>query len=216
MTNEQAISVMRTTAIQNATINNAAGVQIVNPTAGQLVQVPDDRNGWGTVSLRYAMNGPGQFTGHFAVNTQGQNDTWSNNISDVAIRARKAEDQAEAASVERAQGREGVERHAAACAAAGAGDCRRPAGVLRQRRRQRLHRVHGRHGARGGARHAGLRRQPDQVRRRHADAARATTRSPAAPNCAAARWSPPRRTPSAPATSTSSAARSRRAAPRPS
>ena len=98
MTNEQAISVMRTTAVQNATINNSAGVQIVNPTAGQLVQVPDDRNGWGTVSLRYAMNGPGQFTGNFAVNTQGQNDTWSNNISDVAIRARLAEDQAEAAT----------------------------------------------------------------------------------------------------------------------
>lgn len=98
MTNEQAISVMRTTAIQNATINNSAGVQVVNPTAGQLVQVPDDRNGWGTVSLRYAMNGPGQFTDRFAVDTQGQNDTWSNNISDVAIRARKAEDQAEAAA----------------------------------------------------------------------------------------------------------------------
>jgi len=98
MTNEQAVSVMRTTAVQNATINDANGVQIVNPTAGQLVQVPDDRNGWGTVSLRWAMNGPGQFTGNFAVNTQGQNDTWSNNISDVAIRARKAEDQAEAAA----------------------------------------------------------------------------------------------------------------------
>ena len=98
MTNEQAISVMRTTAIQNATINNASGVQIVNPTAGQLVQVPDDRNGWGTVSLRWAMNGPGQFTGNFAVNTQGQKDTWSNNISDVAIRARRAEDLAEAAA----------------------------------------------------------------------------------------------------------------------
>jgi subtilase-type serine protease len=96
MTNEQAVSVMRTTAIQNATINNASGVQVVNPNAGQLVQVPDDRNGWGTVSLRYAMNGPGQFMGNFAVNTQGQNDTWSNNISDVAIRARQAEDQAEA------------------------------------------------------------------------------------------------------------------------
>lgn len=96
MTNEQAISVMRTTAVQNATINNAAGVQIINPTAGQLVAVPDDRNGWGTVSLRWAMNGPGQFTGNFAVNTQGMNDTWSNNISDIAIRARKAEDQAEA------------------------------------------------------------------------------------------------------------------------
>jgi subtilase-type serine protease len=98
MTNEQAVSVMRTTAVQNATINDANGVQIINPTAGQLVQVPDDRNGWGTVSLRWAMNGPGQFTGNFAVNTQGRNDTWSNNISDVAIRARKAEDQAEAAA----------------------------------------------------------------------------------------------------------------------
>src|SRR6185369_4986698 len=42
MTNEQAISVMRTTAVQNGTINDAAGVQIVNPTAGQLVSVPDD------------------------------------------------------------------------------------------------------------------------------------------------------------------------------
>ncbi|NUZ06680.1 S8 family serine peptidase [Piscinibacter koreensis] len=96
MTNEQAVMVMRTTAVQNATINNSAGAQIINPTAGQIVQVPDDRNGWGTVSLRNAMNGPGQFMGNFAVNTQGQNDTWSNNISDVAIRARQAEDQTEA------------------------------------------------------------------------------------------------------------------------
>ena len=95
MTNEQAVSVMRTTATQNATIN-VGGVQVINPTAGQMVQVPDDRNGWGTVSLRNAMNGPGQFQGNFAVNTQGQNDTWSNNISDVAARARLAEDQAEA------------------------------------------------------------------------------------------------------------------------
>jgi len=98
MTNEQAVSVMRTTAIQNATINDASGVQIVNPTAGQIVQVPDDRNGWGTVSLKNAMNGPGQFVDRFAVDTKGQNDTWSNNISDVAIHARKAEDQAEAAA----------------------------------------------------------------------------------------------------------------------
>ena len=100
MTNEQAVSVMRTTAVQNATINNGAGLQVVNPTAGLIVQVPDDRNGWGTVSLRNAMNGPGQFQGNFAVNTQGQNDTWSNNISDVAARARRAEDQAEAATWE--------------------------------------------------------------------------------------------------------------------
>jgi autotransporter-associated beta strand protein len=98
MSNEQAVSVMRTTAVQNATINDANGVQIVNPNAGKIVEVPDDRNGWGTVSLKNAMNGPGQFTGTFAVNTQGQSDTWSNNISDVAARARRGEDQAEAAS----------------------------------------------------------------------------------------------------------------------
>jgi subtilase-type serine protease len=98
MNNEQAVSVLRTTAVQNGTINDAAGMAMANPTAGQRVEVPDTRNGWGTVSLRWAMNGPGQFTGRFAVDTQGQNDTWSNDISDVAIRARKAEDQAEAAA----------------------------------------------------------------------------------------------------------------------
>jgi subtilase-type serine protease len=98
MTNEQILTVAKTTAIQNGTINDASGVAIANPTRGQIVVAPDDRNGWGTISLRYAMNGPGQFTGAFAVNTQGQNDTWSNNISDVAIRGRQAEDAAEAAA----------------------------------------------------------------------------------------------------------------------
>lgn len=100
MSNAQALDVMKTTAIQNGSINNAAGVAIVNPSAGQLTQVPDARNGWGTVSLRHAMNGPGQFQGRFAVNTQGQNDTWSNNISDLAVKARKLEDQTEAATWE--------------------------------------------------------------------------------------------------------------------
>ena len=98
MTNAQALDVMKTTAVQNGTINNASGTAIVNPNAGKLTAVPDERNGWGTVSLRHAMNGPGQFLGKFAVNTQGQNDTWSNSISDTAIKARKLEDQAEAAS----------------------------------------------------------------------------------------------------------------------
>lgn len=98
MSNEQALTVLKTTAVQNATISNANGAAIVNPNAGKMVEVPDERNGWGTISLKNAMNGPGQFTGRFAVNTQGQNDTWSNNISDVAIKARKIEDDAEAAS----------------------------------------------------------------------------------------------------------------------
>lgn len=98
MSNAQALEVMKTTAIQNGTTNNGLGQAIANPTAGQNTLVPDARNGWGTVSLRNAMNGPGQFLGKFAVNTQGQNDTWSNNISDVAIKARKLEDETEAAS----------------------------------------------------------------------------------------------------------------------
>lgn len=100
LTNEQALVVLRTTAVQNGTVNDASGVAVPNPTRGQLVQVPDDRNGWGTVSLRHAMNGPGQFTGRFVVDTQGASDTWSNDISDVAIRARRLEDQAEAAAWE--------------------------------------------------------------------------------------------------------------------
>ncbi|MDQ2780249.1 MAG: S8 family serine peptidase, partial [Pseudomonadota bacterium] len=96
MSNEQALGVLKTTGIQNGTINDAAGATIANPDAGLRTQVPDERNGWGTVSLRTAMNGPGQFTGRFAVDTQGQNDTWSNDISDVAIRARQAEELSEA------------------------------------------------------------------------------------------------------------------------
>jgi len=98
MSNAQALEVMKTTAIQNGTTNNELGQAIANPTAGQNTLVPDARNGWGTISLKNAMNGPGQFLGKFAVNTQGQNDTWSNNISDVAIKARKLEDETEAAS----------------------------------------------------------------------------------------------------------------------
>ncbi|WP_241027107.1 autotransporter outer membrane beta-barrel domain-containing protein [Variovorax sp. RKNM96] len=101
MTNEQVLTVLKTTATQNATIVDATGTgTIANPEAGQQVKVPDVVNGWGTPSLRRAMNGPGQFIGPFAVNTQGQNDTWSNDISDVAIRARRAEDAAEAAAWE--------------------------------------------------------------------------------------------------------------------
>lgn len=98
MTNEQALYTMFTTGRQNNTINDAAGNAVPNPAAGRIVQVPDGRNGWGTVSLREAMNGPGQFLGPFAVDTRGRDDVWSNDISDVAIRARQQEDAAEAAA----------------------------------------------------------------------------------------------------------------------
>jgi subtilase-type serine protease len=98
MTNEQALYTLETTGRQNSTINNAAGTAVANPQAGQLVQVPDSRNGWNTVSLRDALHGPGQLLGPTDVDTQGYGDVWSNDISDVAIQARRGEDTAEAAA----------------------------------------------------------------------------------------------------------------------
>jgi subtilase-type serine protease len=46
------------------------------------------------------MKGPGQLLGPFEVDTQGFSDVWSNDISDVAIRARQQEDADEAAAWE--------------------------------------------------------------------------------------------------------------------
>jgi autotransporter-associated beta strand protein len=100
MTNEQSLYTMFTTGRQNNTINDATGTAIPNPTRGQIVQVPDQRNGWHTPSLREAMAGPGQLLGPFVVDTQGYSDAWSNDISDVAIRARQQEDANEAAAWE--------------------------------------------------------------------------------------------------------------------
>lgn len=98
MTNEQALQVLLTTARQNATVNDASGAAVANPAAGARTLVPDERNGWGSVNLRDAMRGPGQFTGRFAVDTRGYDDVWSNDISDVAVKARRLEDRAEAAA----------------------------------------------------------------------------------------------------------------------
>ena len=98
MTNEQALYTLFTTGRQNNTTNNAAGAAITNPTRGQIVQVPDARNGWHTVSLREAFRGPGQLLGPANLDTHGYSDVWSNNISDVAIQARQQEDAAEAAT----------------------------------------------------------------------------------------------------------------------
>jgi subtilase-type serine protease len=100
LNNEQALHTMFTTGRQNSTINDEAGNAVPNPTAGQIVQVPDARNGWHTVSLREAMRGPGQLLGRFDVDTRGHSDVWSNDISDVAIQARQQEDAAEAAAWE--------------------------------------------------------------------------------------------------------------------
>ena len=64
------------------------------------MQVPDPRNGWHTVSLREAFRGPGQLLGPTNINTKGYSDVWSNDISDVAIRAREQEDTDEDAAWE--------------------------------------------------------------------------------------------------------------------
>ncbi|WP_285688122.1 S8 family serine peptidase [Actinoplanes sp. NBRC 103695] len=100
LTNEQALYTMYTTGRQNSTISDAAGAHTPNPSAGRIVQVPDSRNGWHTPSLREAFNGPGQLLGSFDVDTRGTTDVWSNDISDVAIRARRQEDTTEAAAWE--------------------------------------------------------------------------------------------------------------------
>ncbi|MGH3390675.1 MAG: S8 family serine peptidase [Actinomadura sp.] len=118
MTNTQALYTMFTTGRQNNTINDAAGNAVPNPTGGQIVQVPDRRNGWHTTSLREAVRGPGQLLGRFDVDTQGYTDVWSNDISDVAIRAREQEDAAEAAAWETTK----VERGWTYGLPAGAGD----------------------------------------------------------------------------------------------
>jgi autotransporter-associated beta strand protein len=100
MTNEQALYTMFTTGRQNNTISDAAGTAVPNPARGEIVQVPDRRNGWHTPSLREAVRGPGQLLGPFDVDTRGYSDVWSNDISDVAIRARRQEDADEAAAWE--------------------------------------------------------------------------------------------------------------------
>jgi autotransporter-associated beta strand protein len=100
MSNEQALYTMFTTGRQNATISDAAGTAVPNPTAGQVVQVPDRRNGWNTPNLRDAFKGPGQLLGSVKVSTHGYSDVWSNDISDAAIRAREQEDADEDAAWE--------------------------------------------------------------------------------------------------------------------
>jgi ABC-type amino acid transport substrate-binding protein len=100
MNNEQVLYTMETTSRQNATLSDPinTGTAIPNPGAGQMVQIPDIRNGWGTPNLKYGFRGPAQFLGRFAVDTQGFNDVWSNDISNVAMDFRKTEDDAEAAT----------------------------------------------------------------------------------------------------------------------
>jgi uncharacterized protein with beta-barrel porin domain len=62
--------------------------------------VPTEHSGWNTPNLGDAFKGPGQLLGPVKVNTHGYSDVWSNDISDVAIRAREQEDADEDAAWE--------------------------------------------------------------------------------------------------------------------
>ncbi len=107
LTNEQALYTMFSTGRQNNTINDASGAAVPNPGRGEMVQVPDRRNGWHTPNLRDAFKGPGQLLGPFTVDTHGYSDAWSNDISDVAIRARRQEDADEDAAWEQTKAAKG-------------------------------------------------------------------------------------------------------------
>ncbi|MFH6785748.1 MULTISPECIES: autotransporter serine protease [Methylobacterium] len=84
MSNEQARDVLLTTATH---------LGFGNPDA------PNETFGWGKIDLGRAMNGPGQFLGRFTATLPGGTvDTWSNDISDAALRQRQVEDSAEHAT----------------------------------------------------------------------------------------------------------------------
>ena len=87
---------------------------IDNPNKGQIIQVPETRNGWGEVSLRNAYRGPGQLFGHITLDTQGFSDVWSNNISDVAIAGAPAGRRGGSRHLAGNQGRQGLDQRRAA------------------------------------------------------------------------------------------------------
>ena len=86
MTGVQAREVMLTTAAHT----NSDGEIFKDWTAAD--GVPDVRYGWGVPNLQKGMYGPGQFLSKFDYNLSGT-DVWSNDITNVALNARKAEDQ---------------------------------------------------------------------------------------------------------------------------
>jgi subtilase-type serine protease len=86
LTNSQARDVMFTTAehLTDSRVTND------NPN------IPNTTFGWGRPNLEQAMKGPMQFLDRFDANLgQGVFDTWSNDISDIAIRQRHVEEQSE-------------------------------------------------------------------------------------------------------------------------
>lgn len=93
MTAPQVRDVMFTTANhKNEDGSNMEGWNNVDgstPLEGQV----SDRMGWGVPDLDKGMYGPGQFLGHFNYNMANTKlDVWSNDISNVALDQRRAED----------------------------------------------------------------------------------------------------------------------------
>lgn len=94
MSNSQARDVLLTTARQVHDEFKKNDTRKISGFTAPL-GVPDERWGWGALDMSKAMFGPGQLLGVFDVNLD-TDDLYSNNISDVAIKYRKTEDEAEA------------------------------------------------------------------------------------------------------------------------
>lgn len=89
---------VRDVMLTTASHTNPDGSKFEGWTAGE-GQV-DVRYGWGMPDLDKGMYGPGQFLGNFVYNMQGDSyDVWSNDISNEALKQRKAEDDAWLAAV---------------------------------------------------------------------------------------------------------------------
>jgi autotransporter-associated beta strand protein len=84
----QAREILFTTA-QNKKSDGVTFLDLWTAPDGQ----PDERYGWGYPDVGKAVFGPGQFLGPFIYNaTKAPVDVWSNNIGEVAIKARQSEE----------------------------------------------------------------------------------------------------------------------------
>ena len=91
---EEYLNVFTTANHKNADGSNMEGWTDVNGTVRKDGEV-SDRMGWGVPDLDKGMYGPGQFLGKFEYNMAKDSlDVWSNDISNVALDQRKAEDDA--------------------------------------------------------------------------------------------------------------------------
>lgn len=94
MSNSQVREVMLTTARQTRDSFGTSSSDRRLISGFSELGVPNEKWGWGILDLGKAMFGPGQFLGTFNV-LMNRDDVWSNNISDVAIKARKIEDESD-------------------------------------------------------------------------------------------------------------------------